>query len=87
MTTSSRFEFLENAAAYRAMQAIWQSIFDEILGKYNLSHRPYFRSDYREGELYSNGNPIFTALVDSVNRGVRIIQDNQAEDTEQFIAG
>jgi hypothetical protein len=60
MEASTRFKFLEDAAAYRAMQAMWQSIFDSILGIHNLSHRPYLRSDYREGELFSNGNPIFT---------------------------
>lgn len=80
-------DFLENPVSYDTIQVMWKEFFDELAKKNGFSHTPYINMCLSNGEKDRDGNPIFSALAVNLNRGVRIIQDNQVEDAEQFISG
>ncbi|MBK7874126.1 MAG: hypothetical protein IPJ74_27495 [Saprospiraceae bacterium] len=80
-------DFLENHETFDAVQMMWQEWFDTLALENHFSYKPYINMYLRNGEKDRDGNPIFSALVEELNRGVRIIQDDQVKGTDLFISG
>ncbi len=80
-------DFLENHETFDVVQIMWQEWFDALAAENHFAYKPYINMYFRNGEKDRDGNSIFSALVEKLNRGVRIIQDEQVQGTALFVSG
>ncbi len=80
-------DFLENPTSYDAIEAMWQDFFDALATENGFFWRPYINLYLSNGEKDRDANPIFSALVESQNRGVRIIQCDTSDGLDLYISG
>ncbi len=80
-------DFLENKDTYHAVEQMWKEFFDAFAEKHGFSYRPYLKTTYINGVPFYNGNPIFTAFNEAINRAIRIIQINKEEAGDLHISG
>lgn len=86
VTTNQYETFLEDAIIYDACQNMWQDIINEWSLIYGFSSKPYINVYYKNGKKDRSGNPIFSTMIATKNRGVRIIQTTVEEAQENYIS-
>jgi hypothetical protein len=79
--------FKIDKTVYHEAEAWWKAFFDELAQKHNFFYRPYLNTTYRNGVPFYDGNPMFTALVETLHRGVHVLQDEVEEASELYISG
>lgn len=79
-------DFLDQPASYDAAEMLWKARFDALAAKYQFAYAPYVNVFAHNGNKLRDGNPIFSAEVKALHRGVRIIQEGSAEQDDLFIS-
>lgn len=87
MATLLYTNFLHDTSIYDAAEAFWKTHFDELAEAHGFSYHPYINTIMRSGRKLYDGNPIYSALAPTLNRGVRIIQEEPEEGEELYISG
>jgi hypothetical protein len=75
--------FLADAAEYEAAQARWRGLWDRIIATEKPEAEwkvPWFASKFADGTPMRDGNPIFSAVSPTLQRGVRILQHEPTSD-------
>ena len=78
--------FLESTADYALAEGYWIDLWEQIdvdLRRRNGWERPWF---HPLPPSLSEGNPIFSAVSPTLNRGIRIIQSAPTEPSLEFVA-
>ncbi|MEM9887189.1 MAG: hypothetical protein AAF849_14945 [Bacteroidota bacterium] len=79
-------DFLEDEEIYDQLEASWNEAIMALGEEHEISLAPYINQFDAEGNKYREANPIISALEQSANRGVRIIQYTVEEAQELFIS-
>ena len=80
-------DFLENPASYDAAEAMWKNFFDMLAIENGFSYTSYINILLPNGEKERDANPIFSAYLAPINRGVRILQASREEAGDLYISG
>ncbi|MEM9885659.1 MAG: hypothetical protein AAF849_07190 [Bacteroidota bacterium] len=78
--------FLKDALVYDACQSMWQDTINELSLLHGFSSKPYINIYFKNGKKDRSGNPILSTMVESKNRGLRIIQTTVEEAEENYIS-
>ncbi|MEM0993670.1 MAG: hypothetical protein AAGI49_11600 [Bacteroidota bacterium] len=78
--------FLEDAIIYDACQSFWQDIINEFSLLHGFYSKPYINVYFKNGKKNRSGNPILSTMIESKNRGLRIVQTTAAEAQENYIS-
>ncbi len=75
-------DFLENQEVYVLNENDWKDQFDNLLSQNGTSLvcREWLKTRFSNGVKFFDGNPIFSVLCPSLNRAVRIIQEELTND-------
>jgi len=70
-------DFLENQEVYILNENYWKDQFDNLLlqNGTSLVCREWLKTTFSNGVKFFDGNPIFNVLCPSLNKAVRIIQE------------
>jgi len=78
--------FLDDKSIYQKNIVFWDKIIKSLLQSGNYSFAEYIATDDGYGNEFYDGNPIYNFMIDSLNKGVRIIQEEPEESPNQFTA-
>lgn len=78
--------FLDDKAVYKKNVAFWDKVVKSLLQTVNYTFAEYIATDDGYGNEFYDGNPIYNFMIDSLNKGVRIIQEEPEENPNQFTA-
>ena len=78
--------FLDDKTIYKKNVAFWDSIIKSLLIPENHIFSEYIATSDGFGNDFHDGNPIYNFKVDSLNKGVRIVQKEPEESSIQFSA-
>mgnify|MGYP006267988351 CR=1 FL=1 len=67
--------FLNDKRVYNLAVAYWHRVVDQVASTHGLAYQPYINVYDSSGQKEYDANPIFSALFPSINKAVRIIQD------------
>jgi len=73
-------DFLEKKEVYILNVAYWERIFNKILKSYEILFKSWLNTTFVDGTQFFDGNPIFHALFENQQKGIRIIQEEPKSD-------
>ena len=72
--------FLLDKVEYQKAIQFWNKLIDTILLNNNIKSESILTYKYSNGESFNDGNPIIDRYIKSINKSVRIIQEEVASD-------
>ncbi len=79
-------DFLDNKEVYKKNVAFWNNIINALLKPERYDFDEYVATSDGNGNQFYDGNPIYNFKVDKLNKGVRIIQEEQEGSSIQLSA-
>ena len=79
-------DFLDNKDVYKKNVTLWDSIINGLLKPEKYDFKGYIATSDGFGNEFYDGNPIANFMVEKLNKGVRIIQEEHGESSKQFSA-
>ena len=76
--------FLDDKSVYKKNVIFWNNIIKKLLVSENYTFSEYIATSDGFGNEFYDGNPICNFKIDNLNKGVRIIQDEPAENSMLF---
>ncbi len=77
--------FLDNKSVYKENVEFWDKIIQSLL-QTEYTFAKYIATDDGYGNEFYDGNPIYNFMIESLNKGVRIIQEEAEDAQNQFAA-
>ncbi len=78
--------FLEDKTVYKENVAFWDKIAKNLLQIGNYTFEEYIATDDGYGNVFYDGNPIYSFMIDSLNKAVKIVQEEPEESGNRFAA-
>jgi hypothetical protein len=81
-------DFIENPESYRASELMWERTVEDLAASMNQERqwKKWIPRNFADGSLIEqDGNPIYDARNDSLNRAVRIIQHPPVGDDVEIV--
>ena len=72
--------FLIDKFEYQKAYQFWNKLIDNIFINYNIKSESIFSYKFSSGELFADGNPITDRFIKSINKSIRIIQEEAISD-------
>jgi len=72
--------FLLDKVEYQKAIQFWNKLIDTILLNNNIKSESILTYKYSNGETFHDGNPIIDRYIKSINKSVRIIQEEVSSD-------
>ncbi len=73
--------FLENNTVYQICQKYWITKMEYFFSRNHLQeYKPYLNTRFANGVDFANGNPIVNYYVATLNKAIRIIQEEPCDD-------
>jgi hypothetical protein len=79
--------FMTDPAEYAEVEAIWQNLWSALLrevGQEGLWRTPWLNTRFADGTHFRDGNPIFTAVCPTRRLGVRVVQIEVEQDSDEL---